>query len=97
MLQKKAKKTTSQRVQKGITFWYKVMNEFNRKNFQVRNKDMLSSKWHTLNANCQKFLAVYKRAKRLTKSGESEVDDMRHARQMYRDEHKGVSFAQEDV
>ena len=52
---------------------------------------------HTLNANSQKFEAAYKRAKLLTKIGESEVDDMRHARQMYRDEHKGVSFGQEDV
>ena len=50
--------------QKGITFWYKVMHEFNRQNFQVRNKDMISSKWHTLNRNCQKFLACCKRAVR---------------------------------
>ncbi|PWA68621.1 endopeptidase, NLPC/P60 domain, LRAT-like domain protein [Artemisia annua] len=83
--------------QKGITFWYKVMHEFNKQNFQVRNKDMLSSKWHTLNANCQKFLACYKRAVRTRKSGENEVDDMRNARQMYRDEHKGVAFSQEDA
>ncbi|GKF40046.1 hypothetical protein Tco_0120107 [Tanacetum coccineum] len=34
------------------------------KNFQNRTKDMLTSKWHTLNANCQKFNAAYKRAKR---------------------------------
>lgn len=67
--------------QKSITFWYRVMNEFNWKKFQNRNKDMLSSKWHTLNANCQKFEACYKRAKHLTKSGEGDTDDMRHARQ----------------
>ena len=73
------------------------MNEFNRKNFQLRKKDMLSSKWHALNINCQKFEAAYKRAKRLKKSGEGDMDDMRHARQFYRDEHKGVSFGQEDT
>ena len=55
---------------------------------------MLSNKWHTLNEICQKFEAAYKHAKSLTKGGESEVDDMRHARKMYRDEHKGVSFGQ---
>nr|GEW73982.1 hypothetical protein [Tanacetum cinerariifolium] len=33
---------------------------------------MLTSKWHTLNANCQKFNAAYKRAKRLGKSGEND-------------------------
>ena len=83
--------------QKSITFWYRVMNEFNRKNFQNRNKDMLSSKWHTLNGNCQKFLACYERAVRTRKSGENEVDDMRNARKMYRYEHKGMPFTQEDA
>ena len=58
---------------------------------------MIASKWHTMNANCQKFEANYKRAKHLTKSGESELDDMRHARQIYRDDHKGVSFTQEEA
>ncbi|GJW46006.1 hypothetical protein Tco_0077652 [Tanacetum coccineum] len=50
------------------TFWYRVLNEFNRLNFQKRTKDMLSSKWNTLNHNCQKFNAIYKRCSRLTKS-----------------------------
>nr|GEY84445.1 endopeptidase, NLPC/P60 domain, LRAT-like domain protein [Tanacetum cinerariifolium] len=40
---------------------------------------MLTSKWHTLNANCQKFNAAYKRAKRLGKSGENNVDLMKRA------------------
>nr|GEY87675.1 reverse transcriptase domain-containing protein [Tanacetum cinerariifolium] len=56
------------RSQKHETFWYWVLNEFNSKKFQKRTKDMLTSKWHTLNANCQKFNAAYKRAKRLGKS-----------------------------
>nr|GEV61034.1 integrase, catalytic region, zinc finger, CCHC-type, peptidase aspartic, catalytic [Tanacetum cinerariifolium] len=60
------------RSQKHETFWYRVLNEFNLKNFQKRTKDMLTSKWHTLNANCQKFNAAYKRAKRLGKSGEND-------------------------
>nr|GFC47791.1 glutathione S-transferase T3-like [Tanacetum cinerariifolium] len=58
-------------------------------------KDMLTSKWHTLNVNCQKFNAAYKRAKRLRKSGENGVDLMKRAQSIYRDEHKGVSFSQE--
>nr|GEU29127.1 hypothetical protein [Tanacetum cinerariifolium] len=40
---------------------------------------MLTSKWHTLNANCQKFNAVYKRAKRLGKSDENDMDVLKRA------------------
>ncbi|GKC23796.1 hypothetical protein Tco_1025946 [Tanacetum coccineum] len=40
---------------------------------------MLTSKWHTLDANCQKFNATYKRAKRLGKSGENDVDYLKRA------------------
>nr|GEV88506.1 glutathione S-transferase T3-like [Tanacetum cinerariifolium] len=58
---------------------------------------MLTSKWHTLNANCQKFNAAYKRAKRFGKSGENDVDLLKRAQSIYRDEHKGVSFCQEDA
>ncbi|GKB66486.1 hypothetical protein Tco_0927898 [Tanacetum coccineum] len=58
---------------------------------------MLTSKWHTLNANCQKFNAAYKRAKRLGKSGENDVDYLKRAQIIYRDEHKGVAFSQEDA
>nr|GEW59276.1 glutathione S-transferase T3-like [Tanacetum cinerariifolium] len=58
---------------------------------------MLTSKWHTLNANCQKFNATYKRAKRLGKSGENDVDVIKQAQSIYRDEHKGVAFCQEDA
>nr|GEU32458.1 glutathione S-transferase T3-like [Tanacetum cinerariifolium] len=56
---------------------------------------MLTSKWHTFNANRQKFNAAYKRAKRLGKSGENDVDVMKRAQSIYRDEHKGVAFCQE--
>nr|GEZ94917.1 glutathione S-transferase T3-like [Tanacetum cinerariifolium] len=58
---------------------------------------MLTSKWHTLNANCQKFNAAYKRAKRLGKSGENDVDSMKRTQSIYHDEHKGVAFCQEDA
>ncbi|GKB42193.1 hypothetical protein Tco_0887135, partial [Tanacetum coccineum] len=85
------------RSQKHETFWYRVLNEFNSKNFQNRTKDMLTSKWHTLNANCQKFNAAYKRAKRLGKSGENDVDYLKRAQSIYRDEHRGVAFSQEDA
>nr|GEX77339.1 hypothetical protein [Tanacetum cinerariifolium]GEY13645.1 hypothetical protein [Tanacetum cinerariifolium] len=30
------------------TLWFRVFNEFNRKSFQKRTKDMLSSKWNSL-------------------------------------------------
>ncbi|GJX08756.1 hypothetical protein Tco_0196688 [Tanacetum coccineum] len=85
------------RSQKHETFWYRVLNEFNSKKFQNRTKDMLTSKWHTLNANCQKFNAAYKRAKRLGKSGENDVDYLKRAQSIYRDEHRGVAFSQEDA
>nr|GEV08748.1 glutathione S-transferase T3-like [Tanacetum cinerariifolium] len=58
---------------------------------------MLTSKWHTLNANRQKFNAAYKRAKRLGKSSENDVDVMKWAQSIYRDKHKGVAFCQEDA
>nr|GEV24765.1 hypothetical protein [Tanacetum cinerariifolium] len=67
------------------------------KNLRKRTKDMLTSKWHTLNANFQKFNAAYKRAKRLGKSGENDVDVMKRAQSIFRDEHKGVAFCQEDA
>nr|GEZ64569.1 glutathione S-transferase T3-like [Tanacetum cinerariifolium] len=58
---------------------------------------MLTIKWHMLNANCQKFNATYKRAKRLGKNGENDVDVLKRAQSIYRDEHKGVAFCQEDA
>nr|GEW51427.1 leucine-rich repeat-containing protein [Tanacetum cinerariifolium] len=60
-------------------------------------KDMLTSKWHTLNANCQKFNAAYKWAKRFGRSGENDVDVLKGAQSIYRDEHRGVAFCQEDA
>nr|GEV54667.1 glutathione S-transferase T3-like [Tanacetum cinerariifolium] len=58
---------------------------------------MLTSKWHTLNANCQKFNAAYKRDKRLGKSDENDVDVMKRAQSIYRDEHIRIAFCQEDA
>ncbi|GJU13338.1 hypothetical protein Tco_1135734 [Tanacetum coccineum] len=78
-------------------FWYRVLNEFNRLNFQKRTKYMLLRKWNTLNHNCQKFNAIYKRCSRLTKSSESELDVMKQARAAYRDENKNTPFTQEDA
>nr|GEW52224.1 hypothetical protein [Tanacetum cinerariifolium] len=67
------------RSQKHETFWYWVLNGFNSKHFKKRTKDMLTSKWNTLNANCQTFNAAYKQAKSLGKSGENDVDAMKLA------------------
>ncbi|GJT39194.1 hypothetical protein Tco_0939059 [Tanacetum coccineum] len=44
-----------------------------------------------------RFNAAYKRAKRLGKSGENDVDYLKRAQSIYRDEHKGVAFSQEDA
>ncbi|GKA77230.1 hypothetical protein Tco_0783691 [Tanacetum coccineum] len=77
------------------TLWIRVSNEFNRKNFQKRTKDMNSSKWSALNHHCQKFNAIYKRCVRLKKSGESEVDLMIRARGIYQDENKNSAFNHE--
>nr|GEU51093.1 uncharacterized mitochondrial protein AtMg00810-like [Tanacetum cinerariifolium] len=58
---------------------------------------MLSSKWHMLNHNCQKFNAIYKRCGRLSKSDVNELDVMKRARTTYRDENKNTPFTQEDA
>ncbi|GJZ13273.1 hypothetical protein Tco_0548503 [Tanacetum coccineum] len=58
---------------------------------------MLTSKWYTLNHNCQKFNAIFKRCKCLGKSAENKLDVMKRARTTYRKENKYKSFAQEDV
>ncbi|GKA62075.1 hypothetical protein Tco_0761594 [Tanacetum coccineum] len=79
------------------TLWFRVLNEFNRKNFQKRTKDMLSSKWTSLNHHFQKFNAIYKKCQRLKKSGENEIDLMKRARGIYRDENKNNSFNHEDA
>ncbi|GJU56875.1 hypothetical protein Tco_1234641 [Tanacetum coccineum] len=44
-----------------------------------------------------RFNAAYKRAKHLGKSGEDDVDYLKRAQSIYRDEHKGVGFSQEDA
>nr|GEX28098.1 retrotransposon Gag domain, retroviral aspartyl protease [Tanacetum cinerariifolium] len=58
---------------------------------------MLTSKWHTLNHNCQKFNTIFKRCKRLGKSGEKNLDVMKRARTPYRGENKEKPFTQEDA
>nr|GFA12039.1 endopeptidase, NLPC/P60 domain, LRAT-like domain protein [Tanacetum cinerariifolium] len=58
---------------------------------------MLTSKCHTLNHNCQKFNAVYKRCTRLGKGGENEMDVIKQAKATYRDENKSIPFVQEDA
>ncbi|GKC75676.1 hypothetical protein Tco_1126450, partial [Tanacetum coccineum] len=83
----------NQRIRFGIGFG----TSSNRLNFKKCTKDMLSSKWNTLNHNCQKFNAIYKRCSRLTKSVENELDVMKRARATYRDENKNTMFTQEDA
>ena len=57
------------RSQPSDTFWKRIKNEFNKHKFQKRNKDMLTSKWKTLNHDCMQFNAIFKREKRLEKMG----------------------------
>lgn len=48
---------------------------------------MLTSKWRTLNHNCQKFNAIFKRFQRMGgRSGENELDFMNRTRNAYRQE-----------
>nr|GEY07650.1 endopeptidase, NLPC/P60 domain, LRAT-like domain protein [Tanacetum cinerariifolium] len=82
---------------RGIRYGIGFLNEFIRKNFKKRTKDMLSSKWSTLNHNCQKFNAIYKVCHRLKKSDENEVDLLKRARGIYRDENKNNTFNHEDA
>ncbi|GJV16335.1 glutathione S-transferase T3-like protein [Tanacetum coccineum] len=58
--------------------------------------DSLVEKSSDLSAASQ-FNAAYKRAKRLGKSGENDVDYLKRAQSIYRDEHRGVAFSQEDA
>ncbi|GJY31223.1 hypothetical protein Tco_0414718 [Tanacetum coccineum] len=58
---------------------------------------MLTSKWHTLNHNCQKFNAIYKRTAHLGKSGENDMDVMKRAKATYRDENESIPFVQDDA
>ena len=52
------------RSQSKDTFWQRVINEFNKHSYHRRGKDMIQSKWRTLNRDCTKFNAIYKRADR---------------------------------
>nr|GEW04704.1 hypothetical protein [Tanacetum cinerariifolium] len=83
------------RNQKLDCFGGKILSTYNDNALFQHNKDMLTSKWSTLNVNCQKFNALHKRAQRLHKSGENEMDVLRHAKMMFKDENKGISFSQE--
>nr|GEW12442.1 hypothetical protein [Tanacetum cinerariifolium] len=57
----------------------------------------MTSKWHMLDRNCQKFNATFKRSIRLEKSEENDLDVMKRARTTYRDENKRTPFVQEDT
>ncbi|GKD22007.1 hypothetical protein Tco_1223710 [Tanacetum coccineum] len=56
---------------------------------------MLTSKWSMLNANCQKFNALHKRAQSMCNSGENEMDVLSHVKKMFKDEIKGRLFNQD--
>ena len=81
--------------QSKYTFWQRVQNEFNKTNFQKRGKDMIQGKWRTLNRDCAKFNACFKRAQRDQKSGENDMDILTRAKEYYRAEHKLAPFINE--
>nr|GEZ24420.1 hypothetical protein [Tanacetum cinerariifolium] len=58
---------------------------------------MLSSKSNTLNHNCPKFNAIYRRCLHLKKSDENELDVTKQALAAYRYENKNTPFTQKDV
>ena len=79
------------------TFWQRVQNEFNKHSYHIRTKDMIQSKWRTLNRDCTKFNAIYKRADRDQRSGESPMDVLTRAKEMYRNENKNAPFHNEEA
>ena len=58
---------------------------------------MLQSKLKMLNHDCTKFNAAFKRAHRNQKSGECEVDILKQANQLYRDDHNNTPFSNEEA
>ena len=79
------------------TFWQCVQREFNQKNSKERNKDMLQGKWKTLNRDCGKFNAIFKQAERDIKSGESPMDVLTRAKQIYREQNRNIPFNNEEA
>ena len=79
------------------SFWKRIINEFNKINHHKRGKDMIQSKWRTLNRDCSKFNACFKRAERDQKSGENDMDILTHAKEMYRIESKNAPFNNEEA
>nr|GEU45723.1 hypothetical protein [Tanacetum cinerariifolium] len=76
-------------------FWGKILSTYNSSALFELTKDMLTSKWAMFKTHCQKFNEIHKHALCLAKSGENEMDALRHAKRMFRDENKGISFSQE--
>jgi hypothetical protein len=85
------------RSQSRDTLWQRILREFNRTNFLTRNKDILQSKWKTLNRDCSKFNVAFKRAQRDPKSGESDVYILKRVNQTYRDKHNNTPFCNDEA
>ncbi|GJY45787.1 hypothetical protein Tco_0434850, partial [Tanacetum coccineum] len=56
---------------------------------------MLTSKWATLNTNCQRFNAIHKHFLCLGKSGVNGIDVLTRAKKTFKDEFEGRTFTQE--
>ena len=50
-----------------------------------------------LNRDCSKFNAAFKKAQRDVKSEEGEVDILKRANQLYRDEHNNAPFSNDEA
>nr|GFC43535.1 glutathione S-transferase T3-like [Tanacetum cinerariifolium] len=54
-----------------------------------------TGKWEIMNSNCQNFNGIYKRLKRLNRSGENEVDLLNRCTSAFKDESRGRAFTQD--
>nr|GEY59025.1 retrovirus-related Pol polyprotein from transposon TNT 1-94 [Tanacetum cinerariifolium] len=82
------------------SFWKQVLKDVNVKSTVQRTKDMLTRKWATMNGNCQRFYAIYRRSKRVAiPTGETEDIHMALCKMAFRKElvTKNINFTQEQV
>ncbi|GKE85691.1 hypothetical protein Tco_1559433, partial [Tanacetum coccineum] len=71
---------------------HRVLLDFNKRDPTQRNKNVIPRGCATLDDNCQNFNSIYKRKKRLSRSGEKEVDILQLCKATSRDERGGKPF-----
>ncbi|GJX88914.1 hypothetical protein Tco_0340928 [Tanacetum coccineum] len=69
------------------SFWWQVLEYFNESSPVQRTNEIITRKWVTMNDNCQRFNAIYKRFNRLgPKSGVNETGLLARCRAAFREE-----------